>query len=140
MLLFCICKKGTRWEGFHFCVEICNVKNIILIFYLLIFVPAVLPEKAAAPFRVLWPGYRTGHPANTGRLELQNLYYCWCSKQKQQQLVTYCLSLIKPNTEKYSVNLAFNIDKCKERWTRFIIRCHYLIIVRLHDLLLDTIY
>lgn len=136
MLSFCIYKKGTRWEGFSFCVEICNVKNIILIFYLLIFVPAVLPEKAAAPFRVLWPGHRTGHPVNTGRLELQNLYYCWCSKQ----LETYCLSLIKPNTEKYSVNLAFNCDKYKERWSRFIIRFHHLIIVRLHDLLLDTIY
>lgn len=74
---------------------------------------------------------QTGHPVNTGRWGLLNPYYCWCSKKKhqQQQPGTYCLSLIKPNTE----NLAFNChEKWNERWSIFIIQCHYLFIIRCH--------
>lgn len=52
---------------------------------------------------------QTGHPVNTGRLGLQKMYCCWCSKKKhqQQQHGTCCLSWVKLNIEKYSVHLAF---------------------------------
>lgn len=78
---------------------------------------------------------QTGHPVNTGRLGLQKPYYCWSSKEKhrQQQHGTYCLSLIKMNTEKCSVHLAFVMtSEMKDG--------QYLLLDAIIYLLLNTIY